>query len=101
MAGERHVDEFVHYNEPYGTVHMVDCTWTPIVADERQTKEHNYVWYCQKHGLGRLTGTVKEGSETTRLFQYTNTRDLKGQEWGVWAVSLDDLERGYKRTIAM
>lgn len=99
MSGKIKVARFTHYNEPYGTVHMVDCTWEPIQASPGDRS--SFVYHCEQQGLGQLTGTVESGGETSRLLWCFKTRDLKGLPWSVWAVSKQDLEAGYKTTVAM
>ena len=92
------IDKFQHLNEPYGTVNMVDCTVFKLEAEDG---DDGYMLHRAKAGMMEVHGTVESGGETSRLFQYTSTRDLKGEKWSVGRVTEADLERGYIRTIAM
>jgi len=88
---------FTHHNEPYGTVIFTIERTEPCVADE---DSDDYIKYRADNGYMMLFGTVTKGSETSRLFQFTSTTDLKGQKYDL-LVSPRDLEAGYRRTIAM
>jgi hypothetical protein len=52
-------------------------------------------------GLGYVSGIVEKGGSTSRLFHATAFRDMAGEKHIVDCVSVEDLERGFKRTVAM
>lgn len=92
------VESFTHDDQPYGIKVLENCVWTPIVADEDSPA---FIKSCASKGLGELTGTVVKGGDVSRIMHIRHFRSLVGQQHSVWAVSLEDLKRGYKVTVAM
>lgn len=66
---------FTCHDQPYGTFKM---------------KVTSSGWY---NGSVTLEGKVVEGTETSRLFQYTSTQSIVGQVRTVYGVRLHELER--------
>ena len=50
-----------------------------------------------KRVLKYVYGTVVSGYQTSRLFQYSSTRDTTGEQRTLYGVSDADIERGEKR----
>ena len=88
---------FVHLNEPYGCVEFSIETVEKVTATETSER---YIKYRAEKGWLRLKGIVIKGGETSRLFQYSHTRDLKGQPYTL-EVPPEAFEKGQYRTIAM
>ena len=91
--------EFTHHMNPYGTLVLENITVTPITTGTFGTEDH--VKHCQETHKYVVSGTVKSGGITSRLFQFTTTRDMTGEEHSVWAVSQEELSKGEKTTFAM
>jgi len=96
--GVLNIEQFKHIREPYGTLHLVNCTWTPHVAYEGCS---DYIQWQADHERGYLEGTVKSGVTTSRLLHFTSHKDETGKPHYINSVSKDELEKGYQRTIAM
>jgi hypothetical protein len=86
---------FTHHNQPYGTV-----TFTVESVDPVQPNGEEYMRNRAKAGWVRLTGTVVTGSETSRIYQHTSTRDLAGTAYKL-EVPPAAFEKGSYTTVAM
>lgn len=94
--------KFLHYDEPYGNKYLIDCEYHLYDWSDYSGKgTDEYMRHRIEAGLGYVIGTVEKGGTTSRLFQYSHFKDLTGEKWTVPCVSRDDLERGFKRTVAM
>ena len=75
---------FTYHRQPYGTVVMA---FNPalVTVYERTPADWERKWYGpdKEYWMVRLQGIVVKGSETSRLFQHTSTRDLKGTCYSV------------------
>lgn len=88
---------FTHHNQPYGSITFIIEEIEPCTAKEG---DPDWVKYRADNGFLNIGGTVIEGTETNRIFQYTATRDLKGTKHSI-CVSPHDLDAGSKTTVAM
>jgi hypothetical protein len=93
---------FEHYDEPYGNKFLINCRYQKYVwSDYNGNGFDEFMRHRIESGLGYVTGTIFKGGTTSRLFHATHFRDMAGKQWTVDCVSRGDLERGYKRTVAM
>lgn len=57
-------------------------------------------WVGEYYGHPLLRATVLEGTERSRLFQHTATRDISGDTVTLYGVRRSELERGLIRRVA-
>jgi hypothetical protein len=99
--------DFIHYNEPYGTVYLTNCYFEKYgfgdvpKGDDGRVDQNHYMFHRWKAGQGRIVGVVKKGGVTSRLFHATHFRDHAGELWSIDRITENDLKRGYHRSIAM
>ena len=91
---------FTHYNQPYGTVIFTIETDEPVLAPSSKTPSNEYLFIQAAKGYRILTGTVVEGSETSRILHHSHTKDLKDQQYKL-TVPADSYTNGYHTTVAM
>ena len=92
---------FTHYNQPYGTVIFTIETDEPVLTPSSlKTPSNEYRFIQAAKGYRILTGTVIEGSETSRVLHHRHTKDLKGQPYNL-TVPADSYANGYHTTVAM
>lgn len=92
---------FTHYNQPYGTIIFTIETDEPVQApSSSKTPSNEYMFIQATKGYRILTGMIIEGSETSRLFHYTHTKDLQGQRYTL-TVPAESYTNGYHTTVAM
>ena len=97
--------EFTHYNQPYGTVTFTVESVTPV-AELMKDKTPDpfgsgaYLFHRAKKGWLELKGTVVQGSETSRLFHATHTKDLSGKPYSL-QVPPEAYAQGEYTTVAM
>jgi hypothetical protein len=97
MAGKT----FTHYNEPYGTVTFTVEVDEPVLyPEDERTPANEYAFLRAEAGWRRVSGTVVEGVEVSRLFQHTARRDLRGRPYSL-EVPPHAYEAGEYRTVAM
>ncbi len=88
---------FTHHNQPYGTVKFTVDKVELCTADENSEEwEKNRA----KAGWLVLSGVVVEGSVTSRMFQYANTKDIAGQSYTI-AVTPTEYAKGVQISHAM
>lgn len=92
-------DFFVDF-QPYGPVRfLVERAsvrrHAPMDKWDGKRIRRNHCWTLD------LYGTVIEGSETSRLFQHTSTKDLAGKPYWLSGVRLDEARKGKAVKIAM
>ena len=122
VSNEEELMQFTHYNQPYGYVtfeveQQEPCNYNVCAVFRGSSVGYVPREKCCRHnpdhvphpvgskcvpyreGWIRLEGTVVKGSETSRLFHHTHTRDLKGTHYAL-EVSPEDLAKGEKTTVA-
>lgn len=81
---------FTNHVQPYGTRTIV----IESVEYNGEPQPGYYVLFpIGPQCIMTLHGTVAEGVEISRLFQYTKTRDIKGERHTVYGVKPHDLEK--------
>lgn len=58
-------------------------------------------WGAPYNGRPVLHGVVLSGTETSRLFQFTSTKDITGQRQTVYGVTEEELKSGLIVRVAM
>ena len=95
------IGEFIHYNQPYGTVVFLVDKQEPVERSgpEFQYGSRNHTWFQAENGYVVISGKVVSGSETSRLFQHKTTRDLTGEDYSL-VVPRESLLQGFHTTVA-
>lgn len=117
------IEDFCHQDQPYGDKTWAKATWTQyqeveVLDCEEWVKEGNnkhlglssYNMYkssrdrhnrCAASGYGEVEGILSKGGSTSWLMGHTSRRDMTGEKHSLNNVSIMDLKRGYKTTVAM
>ena len=98
------MNNFKHHNQPYGTIEFTVESVEPVVAETwmlngEEMPPHYSTVNRAKAGWVKLSGIVVKGGVTNRLFHHTSFTDYTGQDYSL-EVSPDELERGYKTSVA-
>jgi hypothetical protein len=100
------------YHDRYGTI-TIDGKWTPHTqqeVDDYREAHKDFIGCSEAHHIkmlesriadrgGMLEGIITKGTQTSRLFQHTSTRDVSGQKVSIYC-NWRDLERNEKQDMS-